>query len=1120
MKNIWVITSITLSSLILQGCFSIRGVEVASDQVALSYSGANGTTGLFNTTMSIAPTTLTDAGAPIINCATKPSTTALPAWATINPTTCVISGTPNATLPSTTYTLVTTNSAGQSKDATVTLSVDAAPPTLSFSGATGTSGHFGTAVSVSPTTLTANGAAINHCTITPALPAWATINATTCVISGTPNAALSSTTYTVRAVNSAGNSSAATVTLSEAAIVPSISFTGATGTTGTYGVAMTVNPVSLLSNGAAITNCAIMPALPAWATINSTTCVISGTPNATLNSTIYAVTATNSAGTSTASTVTLAVTDTAPVAAAISPAAFNQDTATTITLPYSDAENSLATSCTISALSHVAVTTACSCSAGVCTVGITSTIYYAGSGSFNFTVTENGLTSNAATATLSITSTAFKSVWRTTAANETITLPLVNGFTYNAVVDWGDGTATSTILAYNSANRIHTYATAGDYTVTVNGNFQAFSFQYGGDNLKLISIPNLGKVGWKSFIYAFYNCSNLTTVSGGDVSQVTDMTGMFLSATNAVPDTSTWNTANVIHMASMFSFATKANPNTSNWNTANATLMNNMFYGATLANPNTTNWNTSNVTNMSVMFYDAINAAPDTTNWDTINVTNMYAMFYDASKANPVTTNWNTSNVTNMGAMFANAPLANPNTSNWNTAKVTTTYWMFLGATAANPNTSNWNTNNVTDMSRMFFNAPAANPTTTNWNTSNVTDMSQMFYLALLANPNTSNWNTANVTNMVQMFLQAPIATPNTTNWKTSNVTNMSGMFWNATASNPDTSGWNTSNVTNMSVMFAGAPHANPNTTNWNTSKVTDMSTMFYVASIANPDTSNWNTSNVTSMSDMFRRASAATPNTTNWNTNNVTNMNNMFMDATIANPITTNWNTSNVTNMAGMFSGENYGVTALNPDVSNWNTSNVTNMSNMFAVSPQANPNVTNWNTSNVTNMSLMFYLASRAIPNTSNWNTSNVTSMYAMFQSATAANPNVTNWNTAKVTDMFRLFYGATNANPNVTNWNTSNVTTMVGIFYSATNANPDLSHWDISKQIGSSMQHIFWQSNISTTNYSNSLINFANQAGSPSNIDLGWLSAKYSIGAATTARATLLSKGWTISDGGQAP
>ena len=65
---------------------------------------------------------------------------------------------------------------------------------------------------------------------------------------------------------------------------------------------------------------------------------------------------------------------------------------------------------------------------------------------------------------------------------------------------------------------------------------------------------------------------------------------------------------------------------------------------------------------------------------------------------------------------------------------------------------------------------------------------------------------------------------------------------------------------------------------------------------------------------------------------------------------------------------------------------------------------------------------------------------------------------------------------------------------------------------------MTHIFWASGLNSTNYGNALINFANQAGSPSNIDLGWLYPSIGAGAATTAKNTLLSRGWLISDGRQ--
>lgn len=99
------------------------------------------------------------------------------------------------------------------------------------------------------------------------------------------------------------------------------------------------------------------------------------------------------------------VADVAPVASNISPASFNQNTQSIITLSYSDADGDLASSCSLSSLSNVVETQACSCSAGVCTVGVTGTSGYSGAASFNYTVTANSKVSNTASASLSVVST-------------------------------------------------------------------------------------------------------------------------------------------------------------------------------------------------------------------------------------------------------------------------------------------------------------------------------------------------------------------------------------------------------------------------------------------------------------------------------------------------------------------------------------------------------------------------------------------------------------------------------------------------------------------------------------------------------------------------------------------
>jgi hypothetical protein len=284
----------------------------------LSYASSTGTIGTLGTAMSVTPSTLSANGAAITGCGIANGTTALPSYLSIAPTTCVISGTPTSTLSATQYTLVATNSLGTSANATVTITVNATPPILSYSASNPFYGSFGTAMSMSPSTLIANGAAITGCAImagTTALPGNLSVAPTTCVISGTPSSTLTApqnTAYTLVATNSAGTSAEAIVWLEMAAGVPALSYSSYTGNAG---IAMSVAPSSLDANGAAITSCAIATgttALPGSLSVAPTTCVISGTPASALSPTVYTLVATNSIGNSANATVTLAATGGVP----------------------------------------------------------------------------------------------------------------------------------------------------------------------------------------------------------------------------------------------------------------------------------------------------------------------------------------------------------------------------------------------------------------------------------------------------------------------------------------------------------------------------------------------------------------------------------------------------------------------------------------------------------------------------------------------------------------------------------------------------------------------------------------------------------------------------------------
>ena len=107
--------------------------------------------------------------------------------------------------------------------------------------------------------------------------------------------------------------------------------------------------------------------------------------------------------------------------------------------------------------------------------------------------------------------TQFISTWKTdnagvTAANQ-ISIPTNVGYSYNCTVDWGDGT-TSTYNGYGPT-MIHTYSTAGTYTVKISGTFPSIRFAGGVDRLKILEITNWGNIQWKFLHSSFQDCTNL-----------------------------------------------------------------------------------------------------------------------------------------------------------------------------------------------------------------------------------------------------------------------------------------------------------------------------------------------------------------------------------------------------------------------------------------------------------------------------------------------------------------------------------------------------------------------------------------------------------------------------------
>ena len=174
------------------------------DAPVLVYIGTN----RFERTFAISPITQTVIGGPIASYSISP---ALPTGLVLNTTLGVITGTPTVNSTSRTYTVTGTTASGCVATATFTLEVFSAtaPSNLSYSPFTQTVRQ-GTAIT--PMTPIISGGTPRY-SISPALPAGISINATTGIISGTLTAAQTGiVAYTVTASNS-GGSTTATVSL-------------------------------------------------------------------------------------------------------------------------------------------------------------------------------------------------------------------------------------------------------------------------------------------------------------------------------------------------------------------------------------------------------------------------------------------------------------------------------------------------------------------------------------------------------------------------------------------------------------------------------------------------------------------------------------------------------------------------------------------------------------------------------------------------------------------------------------------------------------------------------------------------------------------------------------------
>ena len=183
---------------------------------------------------------------------------------------------------------------------------------------------------------------------------------------------------------------------------------------------------------------------------------------------------------------------------------------------------------------------------------------------------------------------AFVTTWQTTSANESILIP-VGDATGTYTVTWGD----ASIDADVSGHQMHTYETAGTYTVSIYGDFSQIYLPYYYENsLKLQSIEQWGDIRWESMRGAFSGASNMVyrATDAPDLSAVTDTSEMFRFASSFNGNLSTWDVSSVTDASQMFAYARSFNGDMSSWNVSGMTDMSKMLKGTHSAIRNLGDW--------------------------------------------------------------------------------------------------------------------------------------------------------------------------------------------------------------------------------------------------------------------------------------------------------------------------------------------------------------------------------------------------------------------------------------------------------------------------------------------------------------------------------------------------
>ena len=211
--------------------------------------------------------------------------------------------------------------------------------------------------------------------------------------------------------------------------------------------------------------------------------------------------------------------------------------------------------------------------------------------------------------------------------------PITPDFT----IYWGDG---SSDYVNSFTSPIHTYASAGVYTITIVGAISGIKFGDSNDRLKMLNVnswgalTNLGSLSTSSNSSDFFGCSNLTSNATDSPILDRSQSGLFRSCSSLNGGLANWDVSQVTSFNGAFRSVSSFNQNIGSWDVGNVTVFLNMFLSAAAFN----------------------NGGSDSIkNWDTSSAINMNQVFLGASAFNQPIGDWDISNVTNFGNIINNS---------------------------------------------------------------------------------------------------------------------------------------------------------------------------------------------------------------------------------------------------------------------------------------------------------------------------------------------------------------------------------------------------------------------------------------------------------------------------------